>query len=78
MNKFQAMARIMAILNEDGRFKKGSRKYKIARMLASKKIDAMGPDAAYSRVKWNKYELLVDVEEYYRLEQAGKILGNFV
>jgi len=41
MNKFQAMAKIMAILCEGGRLPKGSRKYKIARKLITSKIDRL-------------------------------------
>ena len=78
MNKFQAMARIMAILCEDGRLQKGSQKYKIARKLIATKIDRMGPEAAYSKAKWNKYELLVQIEELYTAEKAGKIFRHFV
>ena len=78
MNSFQAMARIMAILCEDGRLRKGSKSYKIARKLIAIKIDRMGPDAAYLKAKWNKYELLVEIEELQTAEKAGKILRNFV
>jgi hypothetical protein len=63
MNKFQAMAQIMAILCEDGFLQKGSQKYKLARKLIATKIDTMGPDAAYSKAKWSKYQLLVEIEE---------------
>jgi hypothetical protein len=41
MNKFQAMARMMAILCEGGRIRKGSEQYKIARKLIANKIDRM-------------------------------------
>ena len=78
MNKFQAMARIMAILCEGGRLKKGSQKYMIARKLIAAKIDRMGPAAAYTKAKWNKYELIVQIEELQAAEKAGKILRHFV
>jgi hypothetical protein len=78
MNRFQAMARIMAILCKDGRLQKGSQKYKLARKLIATKIDRMGPDAAYAKAKWNKYELLVEIDELHKADKAGKILGNFV
>ena len=78
MNRFQAMARIMAILSEGGRIRKGSQKYKIARKLIAAKIDRMGPEAAYSKAKWNKYELLVEIEELLKAEKAGKILRNYI
>jgi hypothetical protein len=72
MNRFQAMAQIMAILSEGGRIKKGSQKYRIARKMIATKIDRMGPDAAYSKAKWNKHELLVQIDELYRLSRLGR------
>ena len=78
MNKFQAMAQIMAILCEGDRLQKGSQRYKIARKLIATKIDRMGPDAAYSKAKWNKHELLVQIDELHMAEKAGKILRPFV
>jgi hypothetical protein len=78
MNKFQAMAQIIAILCEDSRIQKGSQKYKLARKLIATKIDRMGPDAAYSKAKWNKHELLVEIEELHAAEKAGKLLRNFI
>jgi hypothetical protein len=78
MNKFQAMAQIMAILCEDGSFPKGSHRYKLARKHVATKIDTMGPDAAYNQVKWSKYTLLVEIEELQKAERAGKILSNFI
>lgn len=78
MNKFQAMAQIMAILCEDGSFPKGSQRYKLARKFVAKKIDTMGPDAAYSQAKWSKYTLLVEIEELQRAEKAGKFFSHFV
>jgi hypothetical protein len=78
MNKFQAMAQIMAILCEDGRFPKGSQRYKLARKLIATKIDTIGPDAAYNQAKWAKYQLLIEIEEFQKAERAGKILRNFI
>ena len=72
MNRFQAMARIMAILCEGGRLQKGSQRYKIARKMIATKIDRMGPDAAYTKAKWNKHELLVQIEELNRLSRLGR------
>jgi hypothetical protein len=66
MNKFQAMAQIMAILCEDGSLPKGSDKYKIARKLVSSRIERLGPDAAYNNVKMNKNALLEQIEEVQR------------
>jgi len=39
MNRFQAMAKIMAILSEDCRMKPGTQEYKLARKIVSSKID---------------------------------------
>ena len=78
MNKFQAMARTMAILSKDGRLQKGSRRYKIARKLIATKIDRMGPDAAFAKAKWNKYELLVEIERLHTTEKAGKIIRDII
>ena len=78
MNKFQAMAQIMAILCEDGSFSKGSHQYKLARKFVAKKIDTMGPEAACNQAKWAKYQLLVEIEEFEKAERAGKILSNFI
>ena len=72
MNRFQAMAQIMAILCEDGRLQKGSQRYKIARKLIATRIDRMGPDATYSKAKWNKHELLEQIEELHRLRKLGR------
>ena len=58
MNKFQAMARIMAILNENGQVKPGTREYQIARKLVSGKIDRLGPEMALAQVeKWRGHLL---------------------
>jgi hypothetical protein len=58
MNKFQAMARIMAILNKDGQLKPGAQEYKIARKIVSDKIDRLGPEAALAQVeKWRGHIL---------------------
>ena len=78
MNKFQAMARIMAILCEDSRIRRGSRRYKLARKFIGTKIDEMGPDAAYLQAKWAKYQLIVEIEEFEKAEKFGKILRNFI
>jgi hypothetical protein len=75
MNKFQAMAQIMAILCEDGRLQKGSQKYEIARKLIEVKIDKMGPDAAYSKAKWNRHELFVQINELQRLSRLERIVA---
>jgi hypothetical protein len=78
MNRFQAMAQIMAILCEGGRIKKGDQRYKIARKLIATKIDRMGPEAALSKARWNKHELFVEIEELYKAEIAGRVLRPFI
>jgi len=78
MDKFQAMAHIMAILSEDGSFTSHSRRYKIARKFIAAKICTIGPDAAYAQAKWSKYQLLVEIEEFEKAERAEKILSNFI
>ena len=74
MNRFQAMARIMAILNKDGQLKPGTQEYKIARQMVSDKIDRLGPEAALAQVeKWRGHILdqikmmdrLKDLEEHF-------------
>ena len=71
MNRFQAMAKIMAMLTEDGSFKPGSREYKTARKLISRKIDRLGPDAALIQVVDRKPHLLEPIERLLSLEDAG-------
>jgi len=71
MNRFQAMAKIMAMLTADGRLKPGSREYKIARKLVSRKIDRLGPDAALIQVVDRQPHLLEQVEILATLEAAG-------
>jgi hypothetical protein len=44
MNRFQAMAKIMAMLAEEENIQQGSREYKIARKMVSRKIDRLGPE----------------------------------
>jgi hypothetical protein len=58
MNKFQAMAKIMAVIREDGLLKPGTREYKIARKWASCKIDDLGPKAAWEQAKKSRNQIL--------------------
>ena len=58
MNKFQAMAQIMLLLNEDGLLRPGSRAYHTVRRMISDKIDRLGPDAALVNVVDEKVQLL--------------------
>jgi hypothetical protein len=67
MNRFQAMAQIMAILTNDGRLKQGSREYKLARNLVSRMIERLGPDEALASIKSKKEDFLNHIE----------VLGSF-
>jgi hypothetical protein len=58
MNKFQAMAQIMLLLNKNGLLKPGSHAYKIVRRMVSGKIDSLGPDAALADVVDRKLQIL--------------------
>jgi hypothetical protein len=58
MNKFQAMAQIMLLLNEDGLLRPGSRVYHTVRRMISDKIDRLGPNAALVNVMDEKVQLL--------------------
>ena len=71
MNRFQAMAKIMAILGEGGNLKPGSQDYIIARKLASKKIDQLGPEGAVKKVKERKASLLGQIYILKELEESG-------
>lgn len=61
MNKFQAMAQIMALLGEGGRLQPGTQQYKIARRLVSRKIDQLGPEVAFEQAKKWKGHILDQV-----------------
>ena len=58
MNKFQAMAQIMSLLNQDDLLKPGSQVYKMVRRMVSEKIDRFGPDRAVTEVLESRTELL--------------------
>ena len=68
MNKFQAMAIMMSILNEDGQLKPGTQEYKIARKMLSEKIDRLGPEAALGQVKKWKGHILDQIQMIDRLK----------
>ena len=51
MNKLQAMARIMVLLNQDRLLKPGSPVYQTVRRMVADMIDRLGPDAALDQVK---------------------------
>jgi hypothetical protein len=58
MNKFQAIAQAMALLNKKSRLKQGSKEYKIVKKVVSDKIDRFGPEGALDDVKRNMPRLL--------------------
>lgn len=62
MNKFQAMAQAMALLNEDDLLKPGSKAYKIVRKMISDTIDSLGPDAAIVKIRDTKADLLTQIK----------------
>ena len=57
MNRVQAMARIMLLLNESGLLKPGSPAYKTVRKMASDTIDRLGPDAALLQIMDKKEQV---------------------
>ena len=71
MNRFQAMAKIMAMLAKDDRLRPGSRRHKLARKLVSRKIDRLGPDAALIQVVDRRYHLMEQIEILLALEDSG-------
>ncbi len=71
MNRFQAMAKIMAMLTEDGSLEQGNRRYKLARKLVARKIDRLGPDTALIQVVDRRPHLLDHIETLIALEDAG-------
>jgi histone H3/H4 len=58
MNKLQAMAQIMSMLNHDNRLIPGSPVYKMVRRMVAEKIDRLGPEGAMAHVTQNKTQLL--------------------
>ena len=58
MNKFQAMAQIMAILCEDGHLQPGTQEYKVTRKLVTSKIENLGSKAALEQAKRLKGKFL--------------------
>jgi hypothetical protein len=58
MNRFQAMAQIMAMLDKDGSLKPGTNLYKTVRKMVSDKIDRLGPEAAFREVRAKKAHFL--------------------
>lgn len=69
MNRFQAMAQIMAILREGGHIKPGTQEYKVARKVVSNKIDRLGPEAALAQAKKWKAHILDQIRTEDMLEE---------
>jgi hypothetical protein len=58
MNRFQAMAQIMAVICENSRLQPGTREYRATRKIVSRKIDQLGPKAALEQaIKWKGHIL---------------------
>jgi len=72
MNRFQAMAQIMAILTEDSKLKPGSREYKLARKLVTKRLDRLGPVAALASVRSNKEGFVNQIEMLSAYDELGR------
>jgi hypothetical protein len=64
MNKFQAMARIMSLLNEDSFLKPGSQEYKIVRKMVGAKIDRLGPEGALVQVMDTQAHLIAQIKQF--------------
>ncbi|MGD9311011.1 MAG: hypothetical protein PVG51_17840 [Desulfosarcina sp.] len=62
MNRFQAMAQIMAMLNKDGSLKPGTKLYKTVREMVTDKIDRLGPEAAAKEVQAKKAHFLHQIK----------------
>jgi hypothetical protein len=62
MNKLQAMAKIMMLLNEDGLLKPGSDVYKTVRRMVSEKVERLGPEASLVQVMDRKSHLLDQIK----------------
>ena len=58
MNRLQAMAQIMMLLNRNGLLKPGNPVYKHVRKMAAGIIDRLGPDEALAYVRQNHTEFL--------------------
>jgi hypothetical protein len=66
MNRLQAMAQAMALLNKKSRLKQGSKEYKIVKKLVFDKIDRFGPEGALEDIKRNMTHLL---DQIYKLSK---------
>ncbi len=74
MNKFQAMAKIMAMLCDAADLKPGSPVYKIVREKVSERIDILGPDAALLNIIDRKPQILNQINVLSQWQARGKLL----
>jgi hypothetical protein len=74
MNKFQAMAQIMAILCEDAHLNPKSPVYRIVRQAVSQRIDIFGPDATLARVMDRKPQILNQIKVMIQWQERGRLL----
>ena len=72
MNRFQAMAQIMAMLIEEENLQQGSREYKIARKLVSKMIERLGPDEAFASISSKKADFLKQIDCLGSFDDFGR------
>jgi hypothetical protein len=72
MNKFQSMAKIMAILCEESHLKPGTPVYKIVRERVSERIDILGPDATLLNVIDRKPQILDQIKTLINWRRKGR------
>ena len=72
MNRFQAMARIMAMLTADGTLEQGSREYKLARKRVSRMIERLGPDEAFASIRSKKADFLKQIDFLSSYDDFGR------
>ena len=70
------MAKIVAMLKEDGRLKPGGREYRIARKLVARKIERLGPDAALIQVVDRMPHLMGQIRILMQLEESSWKLSH--
>ena len=66
MNKLQAIAQAMALLNKKSRLRQGSKEYKIVKRVVADKIDRFGPEGALDDIKRNMTHLL---DQIYKISK---------
>ena len=63
--------RCIISLTEEENLQQGSREYKIARKLVSRKIDRLGPENALLQVVDRRYQLMEQIKILKSLEDSG-------